>query len=124
MAHSKKNRIAAATLTAAAIVGGGIIAAAPASARTVLVDCPARPYWANGVELWLNTGGNYCFADDNTGYQELYTNVNGVQDATSGLNYAGIDILGWGTWQIHPGQSLHIAAGGKTVTGVYIHGPI
>ena len=123
MAHSKKNRIVAATLTGAAIFGGGIMAAAPASAATEIVNCPARPYWGNGIELWLNNGGNVCFADDGTAYSRAYTDLTGVQDATSSLNYASIYILGQSrAWEIVPGQSLHLSTGGTTVLGVEIHG--
>ncbi|MEW2306895.1 hypothetical protein AB0958_44430 [Streptomyces sp. NPDC006655] len=123
MALRKTTRIAAATLTAAAILGGGIIAAAPAGAATIVVDCPARPNWANGIDLWQNTGKNVCFADDGRAYSRVYTNLNGVQDATSGLNYASIYLIGQSRpWEIVPGQSLHLATGGTTVLGVYIHG--
>ncbi|GAA4115546.1 MULTISPECIES: hypothetical protein [Streptomyces] len=122
MGRKKTSRIAVAALSAAALLGGGIAAAAPASAATEIVDCPARPYWGNGIELWQNTGKNVCFADDGTGLQRAYTNLNGVQDVTSGLNYASIYILGQSRpWEIVPGQSLHLSNGGSTVLGVYIH---
>ena len=124
MAHGKTNRIAAATLTAAAILGGGVIVAAPASAATINVDCPARPTWANGVELWQNTGRNYCFADNGSGaYTRVNTDYDGIQDSTSGWNYASIWWLGNDApWQIAPGQSLHMKNGNVTVLGVEIHG--
>lgn len=124
MAHNRTKRIVVAALAAAAVIGGGIAGAAPASARTIVTDCPARPNWSNGIELWLSTGANFCFYDDGTTYKEAFANINNVQDVTSSRNTADIYIVGQ-TYPltIYPNQSRHLSdAPGVTVYGVLIHG--
>ena len=124
MAHSRTKRIAAATLAAAAVISGGIAMAAPASAATIVTDCPARPTWSNGIELWESTGGNTCFEDDGTRYSPAGTWIPNVQDVTSGWNYADIYVVGYShnPYHINPGQPLHLSATGVIVSRIYIHG--
>jgi hypothetical protein len=124
MAHSRAKRIATAAFTAAAAIGGAIVMAAPASAATYVTDCPPRPTWSHGIELWEHTGGNTCFADDGTAWARVRTYIPNVQDVTSGWNHAQIYVAGDanGPYVIKPGQSLHLSDSGVTVVGVYIYG--
>lgn len=124
MTLSATKRMATATLAAAAVIGGGIAMAAPASAATYVTDCPPRPTWSRGIELWESTGANTCFADDGTKWALARTWIPNVQDVTSGWNFADIYVAGEanGPYHIKPGQSLHLSATGVTVIGVYIYG--
>ncbi|MFC0429440.1 hypothetical protein [Kutzneria buriramensis] len=123
MANGKAKRIATAALAAAAVIGGGIAMAAPASAATYVTDCPARPNWSRGVELWEHTGANTCFADDGTGWARARTWIPNVQDVTSGWNFAYIYVVGDpNPYNIKPNQSLHLSDTGVTVNAVYIYG--